>query len=260
VQSGGVIAIRGRFTEQATTPTSVTDVTIVGVNTRPRAGHTDVGPKRGAANWRPAAAPTGANFTVTCQGWRVVNIMFSGHAEHAMISLQRDAGAGTAEKNAGHFSAFECAFWGGLGAIWDTGGANNVHLYDCDFRNMTGATAFAIKTVTTAIAVPLWWVVENCRFQNNKNHVSLDSSEGLFKGCVFTAIGHGITTVTKLDTKGPLGQGANNVVTECFCGGDYRTNNNEYQGGSGDEWVGNYLRLVDGSAKDSGVWNLVPST
>jgi len=260
VASGDTIYLRGRFTEELTTPASVTDVTIIGASTRPRAGNTAAGPKRGAANWRPKATPAGPLLTVTCQGWRVVNIMFSGASGFPCISTQRDAGSGAAEKNAGHFSAIDCAFWSGLGGIWDTGGANNVHLYNCDFRNMTGEDAFAIKTVTTAIAIPLWWVIENCKFQNNKNHISLDSSEGLVKGCTFTNKGHGVTTVIKLNLSGPLTQGKDNIVTENFFGGVYQTDGDAYKSGTNDEWVGNHVRDINGTPQDTGTHNLVPTT
>jgi hypothetical protein len=191
-------------------------------------------------------------LTVISQGWRVVNIYFSGDADYETISLQRDAGSGVAEKNAGHFSAIGCDFTGGLGAIWDTGGANNVKLIDCEFRNMTESTAYAIKTVTTAIAVPLWWTIQGCNFRNNKNHISLDSSEGLFKNCVFEGAGHGITTVIKLDTKGPLNQGSKNVVVNNFFGGDFRTDSAGYIHGAGDEWTENYY---EGTKADSPTQN-----
>lgn len=261
VKSGGVIYLRGRLAEQATTPTGKTDVTIIGAGTTPRAGNTlDGGPKRGGANWRPIGTPTAPLLTVTQQGWRVVNIYFTGATGYESISLVRDAGTGVAEKNAGHFSAIGCDFTGGLGGVWDTGGANNVKLIGCEFRNMTGATDFAVKTVTTAIAVPLWWTIQECNFRNNKNHVSFDSQEGLVKDCVFEAKGHGITTVIKLNTLGPLGQGANNIVTGCVFGGDFRDNNNEYQHGADDMWYGNHAGLIDGIPQTSGTHNALPTT
>jgi len=249
VDNNGKIFLRGRVVENLTTPAK-REVTIIGVGNTPRAG---------GAEWRSATHPAGESpLTVTAQGWRVVNIMFRGTTAAPAISLVYDADT----KWPNRFSAIACEFQGGMGGIWDTGGTDGVQIIDCEFRNMAEEDddSYAIKSVDTAIALPLWWTIQGCNFVDNKNHVSLDASSALIKDCVFANKGHSITTVTKLDLSGPGGQGKDNIVTKCFLGGDYRTDNDEYVSGTNDQWVGNYVETVDGVEKDSGVWNLVPTT
>ena len=250
-ETGDVIYVKGRVVENLTTPAAALDVTIVGMGTNPRAG---------GAEWRSDEHPDGDDspLTVITPGWRVVNMLFRGTTAAPAISLEYDAST----KWANRFSAIGCEFSDGMGGIWDTGGTDSVKIIGCDFRNMTEESddSYAIKGVSTGVALPLWWNIIDCNFRNNKNHVLLDASEALVKGCVFTNKGHSITTVTKLNLSGSGSQGLNNIVTQCFLGGDYRTNNDEYVSGTDDQWVGNYVETVDAVEKDSGVWNLVPTT
>jgi hypothetical protein len=249
VSTGDIIYLRGRLTEALTTPAAALDVTIIGVAPNHRAG---------GAEWKSDASDGDSPLTVITPGWKVVNIMFKGTTANPAITLEYDADS----KWSNRFSAYNCEFQNGMGGIWDDGGTDGVKIIDCNFRNMTEESddSYAIKGVSTAIALPLWWIIQGCTFIDNKNHILLDANSALVKDCVFTNKGHSITTVTKLDLSGSGGQGKNNIVTGCFFGGDYRTNNDEYVSGTDDQWVGNFVETVDGVEKDSGVWNLVPTT
>lgn len=248
--SGDTIYVVGNITEEVTGSNLLEDITIVGVANRPRhADHArdiDTYPTyagvSGAA-WRQAASHAASTplLKIRGQGWRVENILFVPPSDAAAIELERNALSNVSEYDASHFSAKGCRFAGGQSGIEDDGGCFNVHIEECTFHGSTNA----IKTLNTAVAVPLAWVVEKCRFFNNTNHIVVSATDWVIKLCTFgrfTTDSINLTLVAGNDA-GELA----NVVTQNLLSGTY-SNAGGYRDGGGttDEWGGNFNSLTGG--------------
>jgi len=225
LDNNDVIYVRGRVVENLTTPAK-REVTIVGVGNTPRAG---------GAEWRSATHPDGdAPLTVIAQGWRVVNMMFRGTTTAPAIALEYDADTKWPNK----FSAYDCEFQGGIGGLWDTGGTNLVKIIGCEFNGISTASGYALKSVNTAIAIPLWWTIKDCTFRGNTADIGLSLSYSVIEGNRFLTPGSGstnrIVSTTFVDEQGDynqvIGNYFNNESAEI-------KNDNGFAGGTNDMWA-----------------------
>lgn len=238
LESGDTIFFRGKIKEQVTAPVQVFDVTIVGSSNRPR--HADAAPvgSESGASWQAPDSPTATTplLKVLQQGWTLANFLMDGPSDAPAVQLHSDAGAGDAERDASHFTAYNVKFCNGQSGVECTGGQTHVLFDDCEFNANTNA----IKTMDTAVRVPSYWEIRNCKFVNNTNHVLISSNYGTIHDNAF--IKH---TTTALTTKQVSSQGDYNSIYGNAFGGTYSISGG-YTGGSNDEWGGNFNSLSGG--------------
>lgn len=238
--SGDTIYMRGNIREQLSTPVGVFDVTIIGGGNRPR--HADTHTGNGgysAATWKQPASPTASTplLKVLQQGWRIVNVLFSGApAATPAIQLFRDGGAASAERDASHFHLLRCRIDGAPIGVQDSGGCAFVRIEGCLFRGMTTT---AINAVAGAgIGTLLCWQIVDNVFQDNVNHVILGLNQGTVRNNSF-----GKFTTKSLDLTGGTGY---NVVSVNTFSGTYSSAGGYTVAASTDEWGGNLNSLSGG--------------
>lgn len=218
-------------------PPAVNDITIIGMANQPRQA-TDSGiPNGGGATWlnvthttTPTATPLlkiggAATETKVSQAWKLQNIYMNNAATGATtscIELMRGDGAGAdVGRDASHFSLIGCKLTGGNFGIRDSGGASFVLIDNCEFFNFAGSGDTAIKEGTdTDVALPLQWVIQNCRFWNNTVHMTIPLSSAVIQGNSFGYIGSSITTTTQMT----LTSGKNNSIHANYFDVPYNTN------------------------------------
>jgi len=255
VETLGTIKVIGDVREELVGSNLVFDVTIIGCGTKPH--HPDVpaaGYHPGAACWRPPASPTAATplIEVRGRGWRFVNLLFDAPVDAAAVKLVSNALSGDDEYSAGHASFIGCRFDAGAIGIEDSGGAGFVEVIGCDFRGLTDA---AIKNTSTAVAMPLRWMIRDNTFMDNANHVLMSLSRAVIRENVF-----GKFTTEALNTIYVSAQGEYNVVGPFnVFSGDVDTAEG-YTGDSTDTWAGNFAMTVTGSAVTTGSTNILPTS
>lgn len=243
IASGDRIFFRGNVREQLTAPAQIFDISIIGVGNTPRNSDAVTGFfGQTSATWRTPASPTAATPLVSLkrQGWSFQNILFGpGPTDAASVKLNRNALSDTLEQDSSHASFIGCRFTGANTGIEDAGGCYNVHVYDCFFNNITDGTGRAIYCSSTAVANPLSWYIDGCRFINNDNHIVAAGSAWVIKNSVFTAV----NVTAKINLTG--GTVPNTVVNNAL-GGTYSIAGGYTPAGATDEWGGNYNSLSGG--------------
>lgn len=239
--SGSVICFIGNVAEQLVTPAGVFDVTVIGCGNRPR--HADAfngNSGYSAATWKAPASPTAA--TALCrilqQGWAFYNILFDGPADAAALEFVRNAGSGTSERDASHFTVVGNRFAAGQNhiAIGATSFTENLFngLIACNTFN--DATAASIMSGGN-VAGFRHQIVGNV-FSGNDTHIDLPLNQGYIAENDF-----GLFTTLGVDLTG----GNDNMVTKNYMSGDYDAG---YVAGTGDEWAGNFSQ--DASSAEVG--------
>ena len=209
-KNGATIYITGRVTESITAPLSLFDITLQGVSAGAPRQSTASGVQAGySAYWLYDTDSTVANLTLREQGWKIKNICFQPPASTATtaagIRLYRAESATYPDPS--HVIIEDCVFASGGNGIVDTGGTSNVQVLNCLFKNQTG---YAIQGASTAIALPLNWLLKGNRFLNVTNGVSAAFSYSVIKENFFSDGGTPATTCV-LSTAGGSA-GANNFV------------------------------------------------
>lgn len=237
-QSGDTIYVVGNITEEITAWNLLEDISIVGVANRPRhADHArDIAtyptyPGVSGASWRQAASHGTATplLAIRGQGWHIENLLMVPPSDAAAIKLQSNALSDVSEYSAGHLRVLRCRFDGGQSGIEDDGGAGFVELWGNYFR---GHTTAGVKTLNTAVAVPLCWRVEKNIFMDNENHMLVSASRWVVKDNV-----SGLFGTVGFDLANVSAQGEYNSVHANYLSGDYDAG---YVAGSNDDWAGNY--------------------
>lgn len=168
-----LILFSGVLLEQAITPVDVFDVAIVGAANRPRQA-TDGGVATGGgASWLAPASPTATTplLKVIEQGWSFENIMMQPVAASACLRFSRAEVA--TDMDGSHFTIDGCYMVGGgaLGiGIEDVGGCSRGLIKGSRFEALSGC---AIKGISTGIAVPTGWVIEDNEFRENLNDIKM---------------------------------------------------------------------------------------
>lgn len=232
--SGSVICFIGNVAEQLVTPAGVFDVTVIGCGNRPRNADAFNGNSGySAATWKPPASATAA--TALCrvlqQGWAFYNILFDPPADAAALEFVRNAGSGTSERDASHFTVIGNRFGAGQNhiAIGATSFTENLFNGLIAGNTFNDATAASIMT-GGGVAGFRHQIVDNV-FIDNESHIDLPLNEGLIARNII-----GPFTTTAIDLTG----GANNVV------GPHNVLSGTYDNGGGytesgtDTWAGNY--------------------
>lgn len=215
--ANGIIYVApGTYSENVTV--AVQGLTIIGV-----------GANTNKCSWN-AADGTKPNLTVNASNVRVAGFRFASGTTGSAIQLNRSAST-----NSQQSVIYRCEFNTGQYAIESAGGASGVEIYSCIFHDMTAAAASAgaIISTSTAVANPQRWIIQDCYFVNNKNHIILPGDDVMIKNCVFQAQGHSITTTAKINLSGGNGF---NVVAGCFLGGTYSIVGG-YTPGTTDSWM-----------------------
>lgn len=240
LSSGDTIYCRGNIKEQLTTPAGIFDVTIIGTGNRPRHADAHTGNNGySAATWKQPTSPVALTplLKVQQQGWRVVNVLFSGApASTPAILLFRDGGAGDLERDASHFHMVGCRVDGAPIGIQDSGGCAFVRIEDTLFRGMTTT---AINAVTGAgIGTLLEWQLLDNIFQDNVNHVILGTSQAIIKRNTF-----GKFTTKSLDLTGGVGY---NMITQNHLSGTFSNAGGYIAAAATDDWGGNFNSISGG--------------
>lgn len=233
LNSGDIIHVTGNISEQLTTPAGIFDVTIIGEGNLPRnADSFDTNNGYTAATWKFPSSPTAATpmLKIQQQGWRVVNMLFSGTlANTADVQVFRDGGSGDDERDGSHAQFIGCRFDGGVHGIEWNGGPNFVQVLGCAFRGFTGT---ALRNVTGAgIGTNLNTVIQGNRFFNNVNHIVLPLNQSTVTGNVM-----GVFTTTSISLTGGTGD---NVVTQNYLSGTYSVAGGYVRAAASDQWAGN---------------------
>lgn len=235
----------GDVREELTGSNLVFDLTIVGCGNRPH--HPDLpaaGYNVGGACWRPPASPTAATplIKVRGRGWKFVNILFDCPVDEAAVYLERNALSGASEYDASHASFYGCRFTSGLIGIKNAGGCAYVTVEGNEFVAMSGSGAAAIKCTSTAVAVPLSWIIRDNEFHNNASHILSSMSYSTIKGNTFGRFT--ATLAIDIDDQPSANQGEYNVIYGNYLSGTYGAT--AYPPGSNNEWGGNYNVLSGG--------------
>lgn len=236
MSEGDTLYLSGKFREQVTLSNLHGGISIVGADDRLPA-HADA-PWPSGASWLAPASPasTTALLTVRSQGVTVKNILFDAPSDDACIELERNALSGDSEFDASHFNAVNCRFTSGAAGIENDGGASFVIVEDCRFYDLTNG----IICSSTSVAVPLRWIIKDCVFMQNTNHIQSTMTDSVIIDNVF-----GKFTTIGIDLA-QNGAGTDNVVARNALSGTYSAGGGYVVAGSSDEWGGNYNSLSGG--------------
>ena len=210
-RSGDVVHLRGLVREQLTTPQGLFDVTVVGPSpvTRHPDSHTALETYGGqrSARWAAPATPTASTplVKVSQQGWRFINILFTGDEDDSVGCIQafRDAGSGDAEDDASHMQVIGCRFQGGLYGIQDSGGCARVKIYGNEFLTFDQTDNDAIVNVTGAGVGTMWgWEIIGNKFYANYSDIDISASGPLIKYNDFYRVSLGTTNTIGIDATG----------------------------------------------------------
>lgn len=180
--SNATIYVSGHITEQVETPENVYGVRIAGlVNGNPRQV-TDSGAvlAGNGVDWTVPASPTANEplLRISEQGWVIENICFVPTDGEPGIELRREETATYFDPS--HSIIRGCRFIAasttGTIGIEDIGGSSQVTVENCTFDTL----ASGIVNTSTAIANPNRWVVNNCRFENNTEHIDMPFTQSYF--------------------------------------------------------------------------------
>lgn len=139
----------------------------------------------------------------------------------------------------------DCDFDGagtGLGGIAAHGAPYEVIIRRCKFgMHHTGATAgTAIADTDVSVLSAYRWLIEDCDFYENDNHIDLAANVSIIRRCEFLTDGtYPAVKIIDLRT-GTIGH---NMVTKCTLMGDYSNTGGYYDTAAGAGcWVGNFAQ------------------
>lgn len=238
IDSYDTIVLNGVVREQLTAPLGVFDITILGGANTPRQATSSGTPTGGGSTWLAPTSPTAATplLTIREQGWTLANFFMAAHTDAACVQCRTAEDA--TYPSAGHFASYGMIYGGGLYGIQDVGGLGFARIIGNNFRNIDGATAYAIRNTSTAVANPLQWYLCDNVFRTNKNHVLAPLSQSVVTGNDFGIVGNTVTAVIALSLTG----GLNNSVYKNAFNRPVNTSPNAtlYVGGTNDLWYENY--------------------
>lgn len=196
------IIFRGDVREQLVAPLGVYNVQIIGDPATK--AHDD-----NAARWRAPAAPTAATALLRLreQGWTLANFIMKPPSDAAAVHLRRAEDATDPDPSHARFLAMR--FDGGLTGIRNDGGAGFLLIDGCAFERQTGAGGGGYVVTSTAIAVPLEVVIQNCRFLSGQSYIIGPFSLGVIRNNIFNT-----ATATLINTTDGSSQGGNTQVRD----------------------------------------------
>lgn len=232
---GDRLYLSGKFREEVTLSNLLGGISIIGADDRLPA-HAD-SPWPSGASWLPPASPTAATplLTLRSQGVTIENILFDCPVDAAALLLERNALSGDNEYDASHLNVKNCRFTSGLTGIENAGGCGFVIVEDCRFYDLTDG----ITCSSTAVAVPLRWIIRRNEFVNNANHIRSSLTEAVIRDNTF-----GKFSALAIDPAFNSSQGADNIIWSNYLSGTYQAS--DYVPGTDNEWGGNFNSLTGG--------------
>lgn len=242
LQAGMVVGFQGVTKENFVAPV-VNDISIVGVANQPRQATDNGIANGGGATWlnpstvaSPLVSLASNTSDAPSQAWRFQNIFFNNAGDAPCVKLDRKITG----SDSSHASFLGCWFTGADSGI-QTGEIINLTVDGCLFFDFVGSGDCGIEaSIAGGIANPpyLQWVIRNCRFINNVNHVIGALRNATIYNNNFVIVGRTITTTIALSLTGGAG---NSVYNNAF-NRPLNTSPNAtlYVGGTGDIWSGNY--------------------
>lgn len=236
---GDRLYISGKFREEVVLSNLLGGISIIGADDRLPA-HAD-SPWPSGASWMPPASPTAATplLTLRSQGVTLENILFDAPVDAAAVKLERNALEGNNEYDASHAHIKNCRFTSGLTGIQNAGGCSFVIVEECRFYDLTDA----ITCTSTAVAVPLRWIIRRNEFVNNANHIRSSLSQSIIRENTF-----GKFSALSIDPAFNAAQGGDNVIWGNYLAGTYA--DEDYVPGTDNEWAGNFNSLAGGVTAD----------
>jgi len=234
---GMVIGLEGVLLEEYSSP-RVNDVTIRGMAGLPRQATTSGTPNGGGATWLSPSGGTGALLQPNGQGWTIENIFFNNSATAAGCIKLVNAGDPPTSNCSEKTTVRNCILTGTDDGIAATDLPNNVLIEGCTFFGFSGAGDLAISSATGAGTGTLNnWVIRNCIFNGNANHITAPFTSSEITGCKFSYIYGSVTSTTQVLLSG----GSNNSVHDNAFDIPASTNliSGMFSGGTNDRWYFN---------------------
>ena len=208
LKPGMVIGIEGVLTEEYSSP-RVNDVTLLGMGNQPRQATTSGVPNGGGATWLSPSGGTGALLQPNGQGWLIQNLFFNNSATAAGCIKLVNAGDPPTSNCSERASIVNCVLTGTDDGIAALDLPNNVLVDGCTFFLFSGSGDLAISSAAGAGTGTLNnWLIQNCRFLGNANHITGAFTSSTIRNCEFSYIWTGVTTTTQV----VLTSGSNNDI------------------------------------------------
>lgn len=242
LRAGMVVGFQGVTKENFVAPV-INDIRIIGVANQPRQATDNGIANGGGATWlnpgtvaSPLVSLASNTSDAPTQAWRFDNIFFNNAGDAACVKLDRKITG----SDSSHASFYGCWFTGADSGI-QTGEILNLTVDGCLFFDFAGSGDTGIEaSIAGGIANPpyLQWVIRNCRFVNNVNHVIGALRNATICNNNFVIVGRTVTTTIALSLTGGAG---NSVYNNAF-NRPLATSPNAtlYVGGTGDVWSANY--------------------
>lgn len=242
IDSYDVIVLDGVIREQIVSPAEVYNITILGgSNLVPRQATSSGVATGGGASWLPPASGAVATtplLEIFSAGWSLLNLQMSPHTASACVRLTRSASVDATDGSHALFS--NCYFSGGgttpIG-IEDNGGCGFVQIMGSRFQNLTSG----VKGLNTAAAIPLSWLIQDSRFQQNTNDITMSLSYGIIQRNRFMTAGSGATNKVISTTFVSVQGGNSHVLLNQFSNTEAQiAPGNGFTGAATDTWM-NYV-------------------
>lgn len=240
INDNDVIVLSGVFREQIVAPANIFGITIIGAQITPRQATSGGVATGGGATWLPLTSPTATTplLELVAAGWSIFNVQFSPTTASACVRLTRSASVDLTDASHAYFG--NCYFSGGgttpIG-IEDNGGCGFVVVDSCRFQNLTSG----IKGLNTAAAIPLSWKIQDCRFQQNTNDITMSLSYGIIQRNHFMTAGSGATNKVISTTFVAVQGGNTHVYLNQFSNSEAQiAPGNGFTGAASDTWM-NYV-------------------
>lgn len=255
MRPGMVVGLLGVTLEEFSSP-KVNDITIIGMGNLPRQATTSGVANGGGSTWLSPSGGTGALLQPNGQGWLIQNIFFNNSATAAGCIKLVNAGDPPTSNCSEKTTIRGCILTGTDDGIAATDLPNNVLIDSCTFFGFSGSGDLAISSATGAgIGTLQNWVIKNCTFNGNANHITAPFQSSEITGCKFSYIYGGTTSTTQVKLAG----GADNSVHDNAFDIPASTNliSAMFSGGTNDRWYFNKF----GSAVATTIFSFgVPAT
>jgi len=232
-----VVALTGVLNEEWSSP-RVNDVVLIGAAGLPRQATTSGVPNFGGATWLSPSSGTGALLQPNGQGWVIQNIFFNNSATAAGCIKLVNAGDPPSSNCSEKTTIRGCILTGTDDGVAATDLPNNVLIEGCTFFGFSGSGDLGISSATGLGTGTLQnWVIRNCTFNGNANHITAPFTSSEITGCKFSYIYGSVTTTTQLLLSG----GSNNSVHHNSFDIPFSTNliSAMFSGGTNDRWYFN---------------------
>lgn len=232
-----VIAITGVLNEEYSSP-KVNEVTLIGAAGLPRQATTSGVPNGGGATWLSPSGGTGALLQPNGQGWVIQNLFLNNSATAAGCIKLVNAGDPPLSNCSEKTTIRGCILTGTDDGVNALDLPNNILIDGCTFFGFSGAGDLGISSATGVGTGTLNnWVIRNCTFNGNANHITAPFTSSEITGNKFSYIYGSVTSTTQVLLSG----GSNNSVHDNAFDIPASTNliSGMFSGGTNDRWYFN---------------------